>query len=93
MLQLVCACNSAFAAHTINVVQHLLALQSEKADMAIAMCFYENGLAFNLARSPSFKEMVDAIAEAGSDKFSKAAWKPPSSEALRTTLLDKVRLA
>jgi hypothetical protein len=50
---------------------------------AVARCFYANGMAFNIARSPYFKQMCQAIGSFGPH------YKPPGSEALRTTLLAK----
>ena len=56
-------------------------------NLAIAMFFYENGISFNVADQPSFKEAVDKII-----KWSRAhmhiEYTPPSSFPLRTTLLD-----
>ena len=50
--------------------------------MAVAKCFYFNALAFNVADSQAFKDMVDAIVAYGHE------YKPPSSNPLRNDLLD-----
>ncbi len=54
-----------------------------EVDAAVARCFYANGIPFNVARNPFFKDAVAAIAAAG------PGYKPPSSETLRTTLLER----
>ncbi|KAH7281866.1 hypothetical protein KP509_36G067000 [Ceratopteris richardii] len=55
----------------------------EEVDTAVARFFYHDHIAFNAARSPYFKDMVKKIGEYG------AHYVPPSSESLRTTLLEK----
>lgn len=57
---------------------------SPEADLAVAMHFCADGIPFVVARSPWFKNMVRAIKAAGEH------YQPPSSEKLRTSLLDKV---
>lgn len=57
--------------------------EREAVDAAIARFFYHDHIAFNVARSPYFQEMVRLIAEFG------PTYTPPSSESLRTTLLAK----
>ena len=64
------------------------AFQNELRDIAdnkIGRCLIANGVSFNFVRSPYFKEMVDAINEA------LRAYKPPSYEKLRTTILHDER--
>lgn len=53
---------------------------SDEVSMAVAF-FYENGVPFNAADTPSFLEMVQALRGAGK------SWKPPSRKVLSTTLL------
>ena len=60
------------------------ALRHKKASRSMAMWFYANGIPFNAARSSYFKRMVAAVAAAGE------GFRPPSYDALRTTLLDEV---
>lgn len=55
--------------------------KKEEIDRAVADFFYANGIAFNVARSPYWSRMIDAISKAG------IHYKAPSSEALRTSLL------
>ncbi|KAH7316139.1 hypothetical protein KP509_21G079600 [Ceratopteris richardii] len=55
----------------------------EEVDSAVARFFYHDHIAFNAARSPYFKDMVKKTGEYG------AHYVPPSSESLRTTLLEK----
>lgn len=57
-------------------------MTARQADAAVARCFYANAIPFNIARSPYFLAAVRLIAAAG------PGYKPPNSEALRTTLLD-----
>ncbi|KAF9615428.1 hypothetical protein IFM89_023239 [Coptis chinensis] len=54
-------------------------------DVTAMICsfFYANGIPFNVPMSPFWFEMVKAINEAPK------GYKPPSSEKIRTTLLDK----
>ena len=56
----------------------------EEATEAVAFGIIESGLPAVLLRKPAFVAMLVKAANAGPD------WKPPSSETLRTTLLDKV---
>ncbi|GKV27719.1 hypothetical protein SLEP1_g36855 [Rubroshorea leprosula] len=49
----------------------------------IARFFYENGIAFNVARSTSFKKMVEAIGQYGPNL------RPPSYHELRVSCLNK----
>ncbi|MCO5549337.1 hypothetical protein L7F22_002806 [Adiantum nelumboides] len=58
----------------------------EEVDVAVARFFYHDHIAFNAARSPYFKEMAKKIGEYGPD------YVPPSSETLRTTLLEKEKM-
>ncbi|KAH7288100.1 hypothetical protein KP509_31G012000 [Ceratopteris richardii] len=55
----------------------------EEVDTVVAHFFYHDHIAFNAAQSPYFKDMVKKIGEYG------AHYVPPSSESLRTTLLEK----
>lgn len=62
------------------------AFQNESRDFAdrkITRCIYANGLAFNLVRSPYWKEMVIAINEAPK------GYKSPGFEKVHDTLLEK----
>ena len=61
-------------------------LPSEKADLKVAMMFYETGTPFNIARQAAWDEMWDAAREAW---LVDRSWKPPGYNALRTKLLDK----
>ncbi|GAQ91180.1 hypothetical protein KFL_007390040 [Klebsormidium nitens] len=54
-----------------------------EVDRSVARFFYANGIPFNVARNPFFKEAVSAIAAAGN------TYKPPGSKALRSNLLEK----
>ncbi|KAH7293732.1 hypothetical protein KP509_28G039600 [Ceratopteris richardii] len=55
----------------------------EEVDTAVACFFYHDHIAFNAARSPYFRDMVKKIGEYGPH------YVPPSSENLRTILLEK----
>ncbi|KAJ7947908.1 DUF659 domain-containing protein [Quillaja saponaria] len=55
----------------------------DKVDGAIARFFYGNGIPFNVAKSPFWVDMVRAIN--GAPK----GYGPPSSEKIKTALLDK----
>lgn len=59
--------------------------KKEEVDAAVARFFYHDAIAFQAARSGYFKTMVRRIVEFG------PTYTPPSSEALRTTLLQKER--
>lgn len=61
--------------------------KKERVDAAVARFFYHDHVAFNVARSPYFIEMVQEIARYG------PTYKPPSYETLRTTLLQKEKAA
>jgi hypothetical protein len=54
-----------------------------EVDRKVAQFFYANGIPFNVARNPFWKEAVEAIASAGK------RYTPPASEQLRTNLLEK----
>lgn len=54
----------------------------QKADKAVAMFFYAEGIPFFKARSPFFHNMISAVAAAG------PSYKAPGYNALRTHLLD-----
>lgn len=53
----------------------------EVADEHVARCIYANELAFNLARSPYWQQMIKAVNEA------RKGYKSPGYEKVRTTLL------
>ncbi|KAH7297148.1 hypothetical protein KP509_26G055900 [Ceratopteris richardii] len=55
----------------------------EEVDRAVARYFYHDHIPFRAARSPYFKDMVKKIGQYGE------AYVAPSSETLRTTLLEK----
>lgn len=57
----------------------------ENADIAVAELVYGCALPFNLLRSKYFQNALQAARKAPAD------WKPPGSEKVRTTLLDKVQ--
>lgn len=59
----------------------------DEADAKIARFFYSCGIPFNVARSPFWKDAVKAINEAP------RGYEAPSSEKIKTTLLDKERTA
>ena len=59
--------------------------RKEDVDRAVARFFYHDHIPFNAARSEYFKVMVKKIGEYGH------LYTPPSSETLRTTLLQKER--
>lgn len=54
-------------------------------DLAVAIFFYRNGIAFHAVDSPAFKEMCTAIGSYG------AAYAPPSSFPLRSSLLEEAK--
>jgi len=56
---------------------------SKAADDAVADCFFFNSLAFNVANTRAWEEMVEAIARAG------PGYKSPTAFRLRTTLLER----
>lgn len=58
-------------------------VSKEEADEAVARFFYGNGIPLNIAKSPFWADMVRAINEAPK------GYEPPSSEKIKTTLLDK----
>ena len=66
------------------ITQFVNPAAKEAADSAVAEFFFACGLAFNVARSPYFTAMLQATAAAGT------GYKPPGSEALRTTQSVKV---
>lgn len=57
----------------------------ENAERSIALFFFENQLEFSVARSSSYQLMVDAIAKCG------AGIRAPSSDALKTTWLQRIK--
>lgn len=58
-------------------------LERNAVDMKITRGLCANGIPFNVLRNSQFLEMVSAIQQAP------AGYKPPSSEKLRTTMLDE----
>ena len=78
--------NSSSAASTSAPQQQSLEaslnpLLSRNADASVADFFFYNGIAFNTANSPPYKEMMRAVARAG------PAYKPPSAYSLGGPLL------
>ena len=59
----------------------------DEAAEAVAFGIIESGLPAVVLRKPAFRAMLEKVANAGPE------FKPPSSETLRTTLLDKVSAA
>ncbi|URE36536.1 transposon protein [Musa troglodytarum] len=57
----------------------------DNADNKIALFFFHNSIPFSASKSIYYQAMVDAIADCG------AGYKPPTYEALRSTLLEKVK--
>lgn len=57
--------------------------KKEDLDRLVADFFYANGIAFNVARSKYFRAMIKGISEA------KQVYTPPTSERLRTDLLEE----
>jgi hypothetical protein len=55
----------------------------ELTDSAVAQFFYANGISFNVARSPYFKRLVEAL------KCAPAGYRPSGVNPLRETLLEK----
>ncbi|KAL5727183.1 hypothetical protein ACHQM5_000407 [Ranunculus cassubicifolius] len=58
---------------------------SENAERSIALFFFENKLDFSIARSSSYQLMMDAVSKCGN------GFVGPSSEALKTTWLDRIK--
>ena len=58
-------------------------VQKQEVDDALADLFYESGIPFNVARSPYFMNACAKISEFGK------GYVPPSSKAIRTTLLKR----
>ncbi|KAG5540988.1 hypothetical protein RHGRI_021021 [Rhododendron griersonianum] len=58
----------------------------EDADQKIASCLYQNGVPFNIVRSPSWADLVHAINTAPK------GYKSPNYEKVRTSLLDKEQI-
>ncbi|KAG1653664.1 hypothetical protein FOA52_002635 [Chlamydomonas sp. UWO 241] len=56
---------------------------ADAATMAVVMFLLENGIAFNVVRSPAFFEMLEAV------KKAPVSWKGPTYNAVSTNLLDK----
>ena len=79
--------------HTSLPAQRQLTLPSmaiaerhNKANLQLRMLFYGGcGIPFNVSRSPLFKRALQSVAEAG------PGFKPVSYNALRGSMLDKVR--
>jgi len=63
-----------------------IAERQNKANLQLGMLFYGGcGIPFNVSRSPLFKRALQSVAEAG------PGFKPVSYNALRGSMLDKVR--
>ena len=62
-----------------------IAERHNKANLQLGMLFYGCGIPFNVSRSPLFKRALQSVAEAG------PGFKPVSYNALRGSMLDKVR--
>eukprot|EP01018_Ginkgo_biloba_P032322 Gb_32267 [translate_table: standard] len=58
-------------------------IEKQHVDDAMGDFFFANGIPFNVARSPYFCNMMQQVVEFGK------GYKPPSSEALRTTILQR----
>ncbi|KXZ50594.1 hypothetical protein GPECTOR_16g769 [Gonium pectorale] len=58
-------------------------LKSERANKAVSNLLYSCGLSFNIRRNPAFEEAFQAARKAP------PGWKPPSYNALRTSMLDE----
>ncbi|KAF5478442.1 hypothetical protein F2P56_005001 [Juglans regia] len=59
--------------------------KQDDADKKVAVFFFHNSIPFSAAKSMYYQEMVNAIGECG------VGYKAPSSEKLRSTLLEKVK--
>jgi len=62
-----------------------IAERHNKANLQLGMLFYGCGIPFNVSRSPFSKRALQSVAEAG------PGFKPVSYNALRGSMLDKVR--
>jgi hypothetical protein len=71
------------AVHQTSISTAFSRQDKELTDSAVARLFYANGISFNVAKSPYFKKMVQAL------KCAPAGYKPPGISPLRDTLLDK----
>eukprot|EP01018_Ginkgo_biloba_P020604 Gb_11453 [translate_table: standard] len=58
-------------------------MEKHLVDDAVGYFFYANGIPFNVARSPYFCNMIQQVVDFGK------GYKPPSCEALRTTILQR----
>ena len=68
-----------------DAISQPMAWLKEDVDKAVGRFFYGCGISFNVARSPYFKEMVNAVGSYG------RGYKPPSFHSLGTKLLTKVK--
>ncbi|KAF9601140.1 hypothetical protein IFM89_017045 [Coptis chinensis] len=59
--------------------------EGEDAEKSIALFFFKNKLDFCIARSSSYQLMIDTVAKCGS------GFRVPSSEALKTTWLERIK--
>jgi len=70
-----------------SIVAFLDTEARRQLNMGIARFFFETGTPFNVADSPAFKDLMQAVITWARD-YSRVAYSPPSSHPLRTSLLD-----
>ncbi|GLJ27388.1 hypothetical protein SUGI_0537520 [Cryptomeria japonica] len=58
-------------------------VEKQQVDDALADLFYTSAIPFNMARNPHFRNAIQKVAEFGK------GYTPPTSEAFRTTLLER----
>ncbi|GLJ22064.1 hypothetical protein SUGI_0413480 [Cryptomeria japonica] len=58
-------------------------IEKQQVDDALADLFYTSAIPFNVARNPHFRNAIQKVAEFGK------GYTPPTSEAFRTTLLER----
>ncbi|KAK3021689.1 hypothetical protein RJ639_045781 [Escallonia herrerae] len=75
---------SAVPPHPRNDIDKMFMINyREDVDQQIARCMYENGIPFNVVRSPLWHDMISTI------RLAPAGYVCPNYEKIRTTLLDK----
>ncbi|KAF7150398.1 hypothetical protein RHSIM_Rhsim02G0002400 [Rhododendron simsii] len=77
-------CDQATVKGTVDNMFHIT--RREDVDQKIASCLYQNGVPFNIVRSPSWADLVHAINTAPK------GYKSPNYEKVRTSLLDKEQI-
>ena len=78
------ACNSVKQTTSSATLKSLWnPIEKRHVDDAVGDFFYANGIPFNVARSPYFRNMIQQVVDIGKGS------KPPSCEALRTTILQR----